>query len=183
MRTFALVCLWFAACASGNVPGIGDDDPSGDAPAAPFCGDMQCASAEIGKCTIDCGEPPPMAVCGNQKCEPPTENNTTCATDCPTSPMCDHDTVCEPPESTANCSDDCPAPAMCPGIPSGCKDCANGDIPACIALQVFWDIPNLDPAACQMCIVAGCTGQMANQMCEPFPMGTETPFTCVDCFE
>src|SRR5215216_846794 len=172
-----------AACASGSNPGIGggDDTPAADAP-VPVCGDKVCAATEVGVCTADCGMPPPKATCGNQQCEPPTENSMTCPADCPASSSCNHNMVCDPTESTTDCADDCPPPAMqlCPTlfgspipVPNACKDCATGNLLACIALQKT-------QAECQMCVVQYCVGQMANGTCDADQF--ETPVSCVDCF-
>lgn len=59
--------------------------------------------------------PPARPVCGDGKCEPPTETYTDCPSDCPKPlPVCG-DEKCEPPTETyANCPSDCPKPLQPP---------------------------------------------------------------------
>ena len=87
-------------------------------PPAPVCGDAKCESPSETPltCSKDCGPPPP--VCGDKKCEAPGETPNNCSADCgPPPPVCG-DTKCEAPETFDSCPADCKPPEPTPGLDS-----------------------------------------------------------------
>ncbi|MEY4744139.1 MAG: hypothetical protein RL272_84 [Candidatus Parcubacteria bacterium] len=61
---------------------------------------------------------PPAPVCGDKKCEAPTETPQSCSSDCgPPPPVCG-DAKCEAPETFESCAADCKPPEPTPGLDS-----------------------------------------------------------------
>lgn len=61
---------------------------------------------------------PPPPVCGDKKCEAPTETPQSCSSDCgPPPPVCG-DNKCESPETFESCAADCRPPEPTPGLDS-----------------------------------------------------------------
>lgn len=81
------------------------------APPAPVCGDAKCdtPSETYENCKADC--PPPPPVCGDRQCDVATENYNTCPADCaPPAPVCGDKKCEEPTESLISCPEDCKKP-------------------------------------------------------------------------
>jgi hypothetical protein len=81
------------------------------APPAPICGDAKCdvPSETYENCKADC--PPPPPVCGDRQCDANTENYNTCPADCPPpAPVCGDKKCEEPAESLTSCPEDCKKP-------------------------------------------------------------------------
>ena len=92
----------------------------------------------------DCGGTT-TPVCGNGTCQPPTETNATCPSDCPPSgPVCG-DTVCDMAggENSTTCPGDCTASSTCPADPTECFLCL---------IEPTLCPPGLDQTTCQACI-------------------------------
>ncbi len=85
--------------------------PVNTAPPAPVCGDAKCdaPSETYENCKADC--PPPPPVCGDRQCDAATENYNTCPADCPPpAPVCGDAKCEEPTESVTSCPEDCKKP-------------------------------------------------------------------------
>ncbi len=72
-------------------------------PDPPFCGDGICNTFEnYTSCSIDC-----PAICGNDICESPEEDDCSCPQDCGNNSECGNGVCEEPYEDSDNCSQDC----------------------------------------------------------------------------
>lgn len=81
------------------------------APPAPVCGNNKCEapSETSASCVADCPKPAP--VCGDNKCEAPLETSASCSDDCgPPAPVCGDNKCVAPSETSVNCPVDCPLP-------------------------------------------------------------------------